>query len=176
MNHHCRILYFRNLIPAFFFLVVVMLLFMEGVTTVSAAEPLNLKELGSPPDTMKETVQAQLYALPLSFIPNAGQVDRNVAYSVTGRESTLFFIPAAVVITARDGGGTSRLSMSSGRPSREQMPARSSKALTSCRAQQTSLSGTIPRSGGAMCRPMVRLCTATCTRVSTSATRGRKVS
>ena len=69
------------------------------------ADPLNPEQQDSPSEAVKEAVQGQIYALPLSFIPNFGQVDPEVAYTVTGHQSTLYFTPDAVVITAREGKG-----------------------------------------------------------------------
>ncbi len=51
-----------------------------------------------------QNVQAQEYlsVLPLSFIPNAGQIDPLVKYIATGHQSTLYFTPDEIVIAARE--------------------------------------------------------------------------
>jgi hypothetical protein len=105
MNHHHRFLSFRNSIPVVFLLLVIMLSLSAGAAAAPVTEQLNINVPGSPQDTVTETVQAQVYALPLSFIPNTGQVDSSVAYSVAGYRSTLYFTPGAVVIAAREGEG-----------------------------------------------------------------------
>jgi hypothetical protein len=177
MKCHFGLFYFRNLIPAVvFFLFLVVLLGVGIVAAASAAGPPNLKELGSPPDTVKETVQAQIYALPLSFIPNAGQVDPSVAYTVTGHRSTLYFTPDAVVIAAREGEGDEavthviRQTFSGSEASpvierADQLPGVANYFIGNDPSQWRS---NVPTYGSVVYR--------TCTRASTSATRGRKAS
>jgi hypothetical protein len=83
---------------------ILVMLFPMGVMAVMVADgPLDPPQGDNPLDAMEETVQAQIYALPLSFIPNVGQLDPNIAFTVTGRGSTLYFTSNAVVITAREG-------------------------------------------------------------------------
>ena len=50
--------------------------------------------------------QGYLSVLPLSFIPNTGQIDPQVRFMVTGRESTLYFTRNEVMIAARENIGS----------------------------------------------------------------------
>jgi hypothetical protein len=103
MKHPYGLFFFRNMIPAIVFFILIMLFPIGVVATTPATGPLNPGQGDRPPDIIKEAVQAQIYALPLSFVPYSGQVDSEVAFTVTGRQSTLFFTQDAVVIIARDG-------------------------------------------------------------------------
>jgi hypothetical protein len=104
MKCRCKMVFSRTLHPVLVFMLFLIVLSAMGViSTATAAGLLDPGQGFSPPDIMTETVQARLYALPLSFIPNVGQVDPVVAYTVNGHRSTLYFTPDMVVITAHEG-------------------------------------------------------------------------
>jgi hypothetical protein len=90
------------MIPA---LVLFMLLLLVPVGVVAILSAEGQPGPQSPPDRVNDSVQARISALPLSFNPNVGQMDLGIAFTVTGHQSTLFFTPDAVVISAREGTG-----------------------------------------------------------------------
>jgi hypothetical protein len=94
---------FRIIIPAVVFSLLLMLVPVGGMASVSEASPLDPGKPVPFIDEMNESVQARIYTLPLSFIPNAGQMEPGVAFTVTGHQSTLEFTPDAVVIIAWEG-------------------------------------------------------------------------